>query len=1079
MKAGPDGTVVLAEKADDSDIGRIGQSHGKSETRYIAARQIGKFLCVDAPGFKDTEGIEVDVANFISVGEVIRLCKSLILVIVVDYNSLRSMKGQAVRDLFTHVAQLFQGKVHILSDCLLLFITHSDTANLKNVKIMLESMVDCESIGNTDAFNEMANFFAEDIDDDGSSSVKFVRPLVESDKKLRAAVVGRKALKNPASNYKFNLPEDIQSRLENSLREIQQSVEGWISTGNTKELVYYLKIFSQLKSRLSLVEDVYNQINQSIAQYLLSRQHEVKSRFQTITNGIGGYDKADIANLNEFITLLAKLDSIREYLPTNLDTSNSLEVWASTQLARFTSSMNDEKDYAMLKLILEKISQICGQLELPQKANFSLQAEKNITDRLNSLKNATQKINFNGLDESSIKTTLDDLYNLICQLDSASKTVGNCVKEVNCEEILEQCISSTNIRVSDVAKRVAKQVEEITHPVSVDLLRDFAFLRDIGKHSRLSEFFGNNLEASYRDIKNFSISHGRNLISQIEEGTQTNSVERIQNFKVYFDQLSSIMRLDSEIRSELYPELSSTMLAINQKVNDSLKSIEEELKKETPDYDVVREFHHYLQSNRWMDEFTSNINKIGEKLKDVENILKKSGERLKRKIDFCWSKSKFDQLETLLISAESLQQLSDISDEFTECNTLQDTVLDGLGAAFEKIENGCASKDYSFVQANRDFNLLNNYYPICRQLILLEKWEFAKDSLNRSVNAKVNTLVKSISLPSSDNAKEEFNRISDTLEQLHEISNYKYLPESAKQGKQSALRIVENILADFETNYNTSEKMGQISLARNFSDQFTFSRCLSSFFPDLPERASNIQRRLVNLASDRVDNIKLLLLSHQFPQAKLTLNQFPSETSSEYIDITAQITTFFDNQITELRRIVSTFSPVDFDGNVNLIGFQQIADLFKNIHKGNVTFGPVLSSLDLGNQLQSFSKLLSNKLQNAIDRHSLNVNIKDADRILHEIGTMTSFPVTGLNLSLVNESVIHNLKSLGNNSSYNFPLEITDLTAFDIGEAYGNLQKNKDFAGFSEKIRDFIRNFFQLVETICKKQETCSYPQFS
>ena len=1070
MKAGPGGTVVLNEEADETDIGKIGQSHGKSETRYIAAQQIDRFLCVDAPGFKDTEGIEIEVANFVSVGEVIRLCKSLVPVIVVDYNSLKSMKGQAVRELFTHVAQLFQGKVAALSECLQLFITHNDTDSLTDVKDMLESMVDCDSAGNSKAFIAMARFFASEIEED-TSSVRFVRPLKDkTNKRLCDALKLRRALKNPASVYKFNLPEDIRSRLENSLREIQQSVSGWISTGNTKELVHYLQIFSQLKSRLSLVEDVYNQINQSIAQYLLTRQHEVKSRFQIITNGIGGYDKGDIANLNEFINLIGKLESIREYLPTNLDTSNSLEEWAYTQLARFTASMNDENDFAMLKSISEKISQICDQLILPQKAKYPLLAENNITSRLNSLKDAAQQINFNGLDGAGIKTTLDNLYNLISQLDSASKTVGNCVKEVNCEEILEQCISSTNIRVSKVAQSVGNQVAGITLPVSVQLLQDFAFLREIGKHSRLSEFFGINLENTYQDIKNDTIHHGRKLIQLIAEGTQSNNVERIGKFKGFFDQLSAIMSLDSEIRAELYPELSATMLAINQKVNDSLRSIEEELKKETPDYDVVRDFHQYLQNNRWMDEFTSNINKIDEKLKDVENTLKKSGERLKRKIDFCWNRNKFDQLEILLKSAESLRELSDISEELIENNTLQDIVLDGLKAAFEKIETDCIKNDYSFVQANRDSNLLNNYHPICSQLLLLENWEFAKDCLNRSIDAKVRSLVESIAIQSA-NAKEDFTRISDTLEKLTEIANYKYLPDSVKQGKQSALRRVENILADIETNYNTAEKMGQIALARNIAEQFTQSRCLSSYFPDLSERVPNIQRRLVNLSTDRVDNINLLLSSHQFAQAKLTLAQFPVETSSEYINITAQITTFFDGQITELRRIVATYSPADFDGNVNLSCFQQIADLIRNIHLGNVTFGSVVASLNLDAQLKSFSTQLNNKFQNTIDRHSQNINIKDADRVLQDIGTMTGFPVPGLDLSAANELLSQKLKSLGNNSSYQFPAEITFYSAFDIAEAYANLQKNKEFFGFHQKIQEFERNFGQLVETICNKAE--------
>jgi len=1065
------GKVILDEEASEEDIGTIGESHGKSETRFISARRIGNFLFVDAPGIKDTEGIEIDVSNFVTVGEVIRLCSSIVLCIVIDYNSLLAMKGQAIRELFSFVAKLFQGKILSIKESLQLLITHTDTATLDEVKEMLESMKKCNSVGNSKEFIAMTNFFVEELEL-ANSSVKFVRPLKEPPQRLCNALKDRTPLQDPQSLYRFNLPEDTQARLENSLKEISHSVNQWISSGNTQPLVEYLQIFSQLKSRLPLVENVYNKMLQGMSEYLLERQHEAKSRFQDITNGNAAFNEKDINNLNEFVKLLAHLDVLREYLPNNVDTAKSLTVWANTQLSRLTSRMEEEKDFGVLKLFSEKLSTLCAHLTIPLSEDYPLGAAKIITDRLGKLKNSAGSLRFEGLDDAQLRSTLDELYSLINQLDGASKTVGDCVKDINCAELLAQCISTTNEKVSEVAKNLSHKLKDITFPVSVSILQDFAFLREIARHARLSEYFGSNLETSYRDIKNFAIGHGTSIINQIAEGTRTNNVDKIGKFKKFFDQLLALNSLDVEIKIELQPELSSTMLAINQKVCESQKSIEEELRNDTPDYDVVRDFHQYLQNNRWLDEFATNLNKIDEKLKDVENTLKRSADRLKRRIDYCWKRGRFDELEKLLRSAEALRDLADISEDLSECMTMQDTVIDGLKDAFKRIEEECGKKEYSFSNANRDCNNFNNYKPLCILLLLSDDWESASGFLQRSVESKVRALINSIKTP-SNNAKEEFHEIVETLTILDEISKYRFLPESiplVKQGIQSALQKVECIISDFETNFGTAEATGKIDIAREICKQFTHSRCLTTYFPSIAEKVPSMQRRLVTLTADRVDNINLLLSNGQIPQVKTTLLQFSSE-SSEYINISSQINSHYDTLLSDLRKAVSTFTPADFDGNVNQTGFLHITDLFKNIYQGNITFGDVLKFLNLSTQLDVFSRQLCLKFNNAIELHSQNVNIKGASKVLTELDTMTGFPVSGLDLSTAHILLTSKLSSLINNTSFTFPEEINFFNAYDITNAYNNLQKNKEYYGITAKITEFERAFGQLVEKICNQAE--------
>jgi hypothetical protein len=73
--------------------------HAFSVTKFINCVNVGDFIICDSPGFEDSQGPEVDIANGFGVVNGIRGCKSVIIGLVVSFKSIgercKGLKNQA------------------------------------------------------------------------------------------------------------------------------------------------------------------------------------------------------------------------------------------------------------------------------------------------------------------------------------------------------------------------------------------------------------------------------------------------------------------------------------------------------------------------------------------------------------------------------------------------------------------------------------------------------------------------------------------------------------------------------------------------------------------------------------------------------------------------------------------------------------------------------------------------------------------------------------------------------------------------------------------------------------------------
>jgi len=91
-----------------------------SVTKFINCVNVDGLIICDSPGFEDTQGCEVDIANGVGVVEGIKGCKSVIPGIVVSFKS-TGERYKGIKSLAKLVASMFTNLVNHIGTFIYIF----------------------------------------------------------------------------------------------------------------------------------------------------------------------------------------------------------------------------------------------------------------------------------------------------------------------------------------------------------------------------------------------------------------------------------------------------------------------------------------------------------------------------------------------------------------------------------------------------------------------------------------------------------------------------------------------------------------------------------------------------------------------------------------------------------------------------------------------------------------------------------------------------------------------------------------------------------------------------------------------
>ena len=79
----------------------------ESKTRSISVHPVDDIYLMDTPGFEDTDGVELDMANYITVSNTLRRAKSIRPVVVISESSIKEGRGDNFRQILNLLQNLF------------------------------------------------------------------------------------------------------------------------------------------------------------------------------------------------------------------------------------------------------------------------------------------------------------------------------------------------------------------------------------------------------------------------------------------------------------------------------------------------------------------------------------------------------------------------------------------------------------------------------------------------------------------------------------------------------------------------------------------------------------------------------------------------------------------------------------------------------------------------------------------------------------------------------------------------------------------------------------------------------------
>lgn len=533
--------------------------HAKSETRYIRAIPInfkeagldrdGGIVICDTPGFEDTNGPEVDVANGLGVVEAVHGAKSVRPVILISNKSVGD-RGELIKAL----AHLLVGIVANIKDHLdsfsYLFTKYSENelrqvyASLASIKnhLTLEEKSDAAFVALFESMLEGTEDGALGID-----------PLNDEPKKILRVLTKIKAISHPEEVFQFSATEKSKAALKDQVAKHQLAIQRATTEGDYALILYKL---DELKILINLLnQDFIKQTYQECIKFILKHlEKQYTSAVDLLDKGCSDDVHLSDRDLEKYVNIVKELDTVGAVRLQHL----GHEAKQSAGLIQHTifKASNLIKDLAqhdvrdrILKSRLDKLKLLAKSFEEVKhiyKQQCSLLNEQSV-ELVKSIRNSLSIS-----DLSKIEHDLTTLHKMGKELyehldEQATKQHYELIKK----DLLNhfQSISNDAIKCLTKDKKLDKS--------DLSLIKNvLSSLEEVNRRASLIANISPNDELSkcYAEIIKALLTYFEDIIKRIStlfEKKRENSFDEIQILMQELDDLHSIEAINSKT-SELY-----------------------------------------------------------------------------------------------------------------------------------------------------------------------------------------------------------------------------------------------------------------------------------------------------------------------------------------------------------------------------------------------------------------------------------------------------------------------------------------------------------------------------------------------
>ncbi|CAF1112595.1 unnamed protein product, partial [Didymodactylos carnosus] len=296
----------------------------KSETRYIApvtvqlkdvlgAHENGVITLCDAPGFDDTAGPEVDIANSIGVIEALKGTKSVKILALSSFKSLGD-RGQGIQKL-AHILINMVDKIADRLDAIFYIFTKYPKKTDINASLLdiYKCKIDKDYTSQSDSPFAMV---LSDMIDKTEGGACMIDPVLDKPKLLIKKLKSVNGIQHPGEVFRFSMGKGTRDSIANHVQNDKYSIECAMKLKDHNLVLYYLNDLKILKDLIkqSFVGDAYHNSISFITENVSEDCKKIIGEFNRALTSQDRLNKDDIRDYKASVECIQHIQMLNEHL---------------------------------------------------------------------------------------------------------------------------------------------------------------------------------------------------------------------------------------------------------------------------------------------------------------------------------------------------------------------------------------------------------------------------------------------------------------------------------------------------------------------------------------------------------------------------------------------------------------------------------------------------------------------------------------------------------------------------------------------------------------------------------------------
>ncbi|KAL4489791.1 hypothetical protein ABPG72_022431 [Tetrahymena utriculariae] len=588
-----------------------------SETRFITPVSVnfkdldmpsnGSIILCDSPGFDDTAGPEVDIANGLGIVKAIKKCKSVRPVILLSFKSMGD-RGQGIKQIAHILVGFVQNIQDKLSSFSYLFSKFPEKYNIISELINIKNSLD----QNTEEISDKAfvSLF-EDMIDKTKKQCNKIDPINGNPSEILKVLIKEEGIQDPSQVFKFSITANSYATITDFIFKSQQTIFSALKRSEYKLIEYKL-------DEIKFLFDILNQDStKQTYEYCVNYIKEVtKKEYENATlqlnQQIQNNNKLDQNYLKQYQELIQKFSSIQDFRNKHLGNN---AVSASDLIDELKSAVNKLTEVFDQENILQN-SAITNLDNIRLISEYFAEVSQKYFEASSKVKKQIEKFFISCKIALDIKN-FDDLAEAIYKVKQYCKQYQNHLDDQPILDELEKVSNNFKIIIDQAVQDADEKLkQQYLNDETVNIINEQIYIIEKAEKNQLlsqhinMDYVKNQRNNFYKSL----LEHFKKISKRIKE------ILRKKLDQADFKQLESLTNQMNQLRKikghesktiNIYHKRTSEIQGLMQQIKKDIEQLLNDCQHYKKKVDFQKIYHslNQLQCAKWMNDVNERVYK--------------------------------------------------------------------------------------------------------------------------------------------------------------------------------------------------------------------------------------------------------------------------------------------------------------------------------------------------------------------------------------------------------------------------------------------------------------------------------------